>query len=224
LKEFYNEKGFTLDTKVTRFIKNGFDVFLGGGAIRSDNILIYPSFSVENLEIKKVLKTIFPEDLTHLVTYQMQGSELASLFDIPYSFSYFYATQEGIKMSMPYYKVGEGYDLEPIISDHIDFMEKIGFPFFDKLSSLEGINLFFNQKVLEGSFESFCTESRQKELKYLLGIREALSALVVAYLLKDKNIEELIKRLRFRYSHEVPLNSINKVVNYFSEVGCNRGL
>ena len=112
-----------------------------------------------------------------------------------------------------HYDIYEDTDLAPIVADHWQYMEKVGFPFFDNFSSLERLDTFFNERILKYKSEDFKNQDIQKELLiFFYGKRETFVGITAAYLVN--NPQKLLLIERFRYLH----NDNNYVLEDFEKL------
>jgi hypothetical protein len=217
LKEYYLNNGFTyIKTGANRFEKNELMVYLGPSAEHIDSLIFRPGFRVHNIKIGKVLKKLFPEQIGIEITIvRLQSLELCEELGIKdYDSKYIYRDINGSVYS---YQVEKETNLDPIVADHINFLNLVGFPFFAKVDTLEGINDFLNNRILQGDLAYFQSEERIKELKLDFAQREVLSGVTTAYLLDSPHIEELLHRYRIFFAgNNYVLEPMEKVVDYFN--------
>ena len=213
LSLYYIQHGFDLDKKKGLFIKGVFNVLWGVSAKYSTCIYFRPSFSINNVNINKVLSEIFPEQ-KNLTIYKVQGRDLAREFncnDYDYLGDKLYDIDQGAS-----YKVDEKSDIRQIVTDHIQYMEKVGFSFFDQLSSVEGINNFINNRIIEVDQEIFDSLSYRKKLEGFFDKREVLSGVVSAFLINNQEIQLLLVRYRDLFQdNDYILADVEKIVHYF---------
>ena len=100
----------------------------------------------------------------------------------------------------------------------MNFMEKVGFPFFDKLASLIGINDFINCRLMAGGRDHFKSEGQQVELKKFFDKREVLSGVVSAYLTNNPQIDEILERYRILFDgNNYIVEDVEKIAKYFAQ-------
>jgi len=192
-------------------------VYLGPSAEYIDSLVFRPGFRVHNINIGKVLKKLFPEQIGIEITMsRMQSPELITEMNISdFTSDYIYVSTHG---SSILYSIEKDTNLDPIVADHINFMNKVGLPFFTKVDSIEGINDFLNNRILKGDLAYFQSEERVKELKPYFAQREVLSGITSAFLLNSQFIEELLHRYRLFFSgNNYVLEPMEKVVEHFTK-------
>jgi hypothetical protein len=215
LEGYYLKYGFAyIKNGATRFEKNDLITFWGPSAENIDSLRFMPSFSVQIKQINSIIDKLFP-DSRHTTIYRVQSLELCEELGIKdYDSKYIYRDINGSVYS---YRVEKETNLDPIVADHINFMNKVGFPFFAKVDTLEGINDFLNNRILQGDLAYFQSEERIKELKLDFAQREVLSGVTTAYLLDSPHIEELLHRYRIFFAgNNYVLEPMEKVVDYFN--------
>jgi hypothetical protein len=221
LEKHYNDNGFKwMKTGATRFEKNDQFVFWGAGQEFSTSLVFRPWFRVVNEEILTIIQEIFPSyigaPLASMTIVRVQSPELIEEMNFEdYASNYIHKSAHGVSY---FYSVEKDTPLEPIVEDHINFMNKVGLPFFEKVDSLEGINDFLNGRILKGDMDYFQSEERVKELQPFFSQREVLSGVTCAYLIKNLKIEELLNRYRiFFEGNNYVLEPMEKVVEYFNK-------
>ena len=124
--------------------------------------------------------------------------------------------EEGIDQGIGY-KVESEPNISSIVEHHTAYMVKVGFIFFDNMSSIEGINGFINGRVLEGSELDFINHAKTPYIKDFFNKREILSGTIAAYLVSEPEIEKLLNRYRKLFEgNGYILNDLEKVVAYFN--------
>jgi hypothetical protein len=218
IEHFYKDNGFTLIQKgATRFERNDLIVTWSPFSEYIDSIVFMPNFIVKNVNVLKIIKLIFPEvigiELTIVRVQSLELTEEMAFEDYESKFIY-----KDINGSVYSYRIEKDTPLEQIVEDHINFMTKVGLPFFEKVDSLEGINDFLNGRILKGDMDYFCSEERVKELQPFFSQREVLSGVTCAYLIKNPKIEELLNRYQiFFEGNNYVLEPMEKVVEYFNQ-------
>ena len=213
---YYLPKGFILKKKIMSYQNEGLSIRLGETSEHFDSITVNPRFRIENKLINQVLKIVFPQWVLHFTSTRTQGPIFAHEFGIidfdatPYVFIGKY----GIKNSIYNYSISADTDLTPIIEDHINFMEKVGFKYFEALSTVKGINEYFNSRLLNLNEEDFSSEEVRRSFQK----EEILSAIVAAHLEKDKRYTEIVDRYKKLYSEvELYLQDIEKLTEYIAK-------
>lgn len=211
LEPFYTSNGFKLNKSNGVFFKDSYEVFFGITKKNIDAIYFNPELTILNCEISSIHKLIF--DKNCLVTSRLTSSRLANDFG---NHDYDYLIEEGIDQGIGY-KVESESDINSIVEHHKVYMEKVGFVFFDKMSTLEGINNFINSRVLEGSELDFINNAQTPHIKDFFNKREVLSGTIAAYLVSEAEIEKLLSRYRKMFEgNEYVLSDLEKVVDYFN--------
>ena len=212
---YYLPKGFARDKKIMAYEKDGLLIKLGASSEHFDSINIQPGFRIGNDSINKILKKVFPQWIGHYTSKRTQGSNFAHEFGVTeFDNSQFnFVGEGGLKYSTYSYSIEEDADLTPIIEDHINFMEKVGFKYFEALSSVKGINEYFNSRLLNLNKEDFSSEEVSRSFQK----EEILSAIVAAHLEKDKRYNEIVERYKKLYSEvELYLQDIEKLTEYIA--------
>lgn len=123
---------------------------------------------------------------------------------------------EAYKDEEIFYKVESRANFKNIVTDHMIFMEKVGFNFFKSLNTLQGVNDFINCRILNGGGDFFGSEDQQVVLKKFFDKREVLSGLISAYLTKNPEIDELLCRYRRLFEgNNYILDDVHKIEDYF---------
>lgn len=227
LNPYLDKKGYSLDKTLFCYVNNDFTISWGDIADCDIWLTFKPYFKIYNGKTVQILNDVFNrkkpvltssrvQSTTHFAhefgVYDFDDSEFNSCSDGICSYGYRICLEEEDA------KVLEGIpilcNVEPIVQDHIQFLEKVAFPYFERLSTVEGINDYFNTRVLSLTEEEFqdimVIKSFQKE--------EVLSAIVASYLTKDNNLEEIISRYKKLYLiSENYSNDINILSNWIAE-------
>jgi len=202
---YYTSKGFTLDKSNGVFNKNGLEVEWGVSSKNVDYLYFNPILTVMNEDIRNSLQNILERKKFGIAIRRIAGHKLAQEFEI-HEYDYLGNDKNHIDHGCTY-KVDFESDLSELVKDHLNYMEKVGFPFFNKVESTQGVyeylsGLFFNQA----------------DIIKILGKREALSCLISGYIINAKNIKETIRCLENTY-RESPFvwNDLEKIINHFEE-------
>ncbi len=207
LYEKYSSYSFKLQKTKGLFQKGEFTVHWGGPIVYSDSLHFQPKLSVNNREVFKVLSSLFPQ-AKNLTIYKVQGSELAQEVGL-----FGDCKEEEI-----FYKVESNDDIENIVTDHMMFMEKVGFNFFKNFNTLQGVNDFINCRVLNGDREFFESEDQKVALKKFFDKREVLSGVISAYLINNPEIDELLYRYRILFEgNDYILDDVKKIEEFFTQ-------
>lgn len=210
IKEFYyNQLGYKAEASLNRFTKNNYYVFFSISKYPG-SISVRPEFIIENIEIKKIITEAFDFKESSLTYMRTQGMFMAfecGVFDDKITYSHYNSlmpddTSPNILSTGNYrYMIEEDTDLTPILEDHKYFMENVTIPLFDKMSTLEGIDSFLNDRILEGDMDYFMSENRQMFLKRVNKNREAYSGLIASKINNKPYYDELINRYKAMYHY-----------------------
>ncbi len=214
LNPFYEQNGFKHKFSPFSYEKNGAFVFWGAAADYIETLKFKPRFRIVNNNINKIFKTVFPNRVAYYSSSRTQDTiEFAHEFDVhdfdnkPYNFCMH-------NTCTYFYDIGLDTNLDPIIKDHIEFMEKVTFPFFEKLSTVKGISNYFNDRLLSLSDEDFQNEKIQDSFQK----EEVLSSIIASYLEKEERLNEVIETYKKLYSNnDWYLNDINLLDNWIKE-------
>lgn len=221
---YYNKMDYSLQLNLNRFIMNNnyvsFSISKYPGSIS-----VRPEFIIENQEIKKILIEVFSTKQASITYLRVQSMEFAfecGIFDDKITYSLYNSvlpndTNPNILSTGNYrYMIEEDTDLAPILEDHKYFMEKVTFPLFDKMSTLEGIDSFLNDRILEGDMDYFMSENRQMILKKINQRREILSGVIAAKLVNNPNFDSLLFRIKTMWEgNNYILDDVDKLILYF---------
>jgi len=211
LEPFYTSNGFKLNKSNGVFFKDDFEVFFGVTKKNIDAIYFNPELTILNREISSIHKLIF--DKNCLVTSRLTSSRLANDFE---NYDYDYLVEEGIDQGIGY-KVESEPNISSIVEHHTAYMVKVGFAFFQKMSTLKGIHDFINSRVLKGGDPEFMENLKQPQIARFFSKREVLSGTIAAYLVSEPEIEKLLNRYRKLFEgNGYILNDLEKVVAYFN--------
>lgn len=215
ISSFYVNNGFKLKKNLSKFIKNDFTIYWGETSKGMDSLVFRPSITLKNKEISNVQSIVFPESLKNNTIVRVLDLDFAKEFGVG-DFESPFVNDHGADGKSYYYRVEIDTDVEPIASDHIRFMDLIGLPFIEKLSSLEGIHEYINERVLKVDHASLKTDEKQKELKKGYGKREVLSGVVASHLLKREDTNLLLRKIKLLFEgNDYILNDLQKVEQYF---------
>lgn len=204
LEPFYKSNGFTLNKNNGIFKKDGLEVEWGVSAKNVDYIYFTPTLCVSSNDINNSLHAALTGKKFGHTICQLAGYRLAQEFCV-HEYDYLGDNEDNVDNGTTY-KVNQETNFDPIIADHVNYMEKVGFPFFEKVSSLEGI-----YEYLSGIL--FKKENANK----IIGKREILSCLAAAYLLRSSNIESLLKKLEDLYvGSRYIYSDVQKIKDYFA--------
>lgn len=206
LKSFYEKEDFNYKKSPFSYEKMGAFVFWGASADYTETLKFQPLFRIVNNKINKIFKIVFPNRIAYFSSSRTQNTkEFAHEFGVhdfdnrPYNHCMY-------GVCSYFYDIGLDTNLEPIIKDHIEFMEKVTFPYFDKLSTVKGISDYFNDRLLKLSDKNLkdtgVMRSFQKE--------EVLSSIIASYLEKEERLNKVIETYTKLYSiSEFYLSDIN---------------
>lgn len=215
LLPFYTSNNYKLVKKFGVFKKNEFEVSWGVKAEYPQEIVFRPGLRVSNDQIKKILSDAIHSENISLVTSRAAGAFLAQEFNV-HDYDYLIA-ENGIDQGCTYV-ISEETDLSEVVSDHVNYMEKVGFPFFEKLVSIEGIDQYYNSRLLELGLEGLENESLLQELNKTYTKQEALSGVVAAYLVRRPKFDELVDRVKIYFKdNEYVLNDLHNLVSYLKQ-------
>lgn len=210
IMEFYSKLGWRLNKENGCFIKDEFEVFCGVSAEYSNHLVFRPYLSVKHKVIAEILNQIFPDSPIYNHVGRGQSQELAQMVGVEWQSAYLH------EQDNYHYSIYEDTDISPIVADHWQYMEKIGFPFFDNFSSLERIDSFFNDRIIENRLEDFkkIVEKPIEEKKWLdfYNVTGAYYGIVSAFLIKNKNIKDIINHYLLLYSKYPVLEDFEKLI------------
>jgi hypothetical protein len=210
LKPFYDSKGFTINKTNGVFIKNGFEISWGVKAKNVDSIYFNPSFRIYNQKIKRVLELIFGPETDDITLSRLAGCTLAQEFGV-HEYDYLGDNEQNIDHGTTY-RVDETTDLDKLVADHVNYMEKVGLPFFEKVSTLEGIHDFINGKIMQAADDQF------EDIKRVYGKRDVLSGVTVSYLLNKLDTESLIQKYIHLFEGSTYIfDDVQKIKEYFQK-------
>lgn len=208
--EFYSKFNWKLNHKTGCFTKGEYKVFCGETAEYYDHLVFSPQLWVKNKVIADILNQIFPDSPIYNQVGRSQSKELAQMVSIQWSSAYVN------EYDNYHYDIYEDTDLAPIVADHCQYMQQVGFPFFDNFSSLERIDAFINGIFLEKNYEEFQESLNEPrgEKKWLdfFNVTGANYGLVSAFLIQSRNIEELVKRYIVLYSKYPVIEDFEKLI------------
>lgn len=210
--KFYKELGWFFDPITGTFYIDEFKVSCRPDAEYYDHLVFRPYLSVKNKTITGVLNQIFPDSPIYNVVGRGQSKELANIMGIQWESKY---VDENDNYR---YDIYEDTDLAPIVADHRLYMERVGVPFFDSFSSLEKVDTFINLKILKMTFKEFRENINEpiEEKKWLnfYNVTGANYGLVSAFLTKNLNKMELVKRYTLLYSVYPVIEDFEKLIVY----------
>jgi len=206
---YYLDKEYIKSKKLSSFSNNGFEVFLGPDATHPGSITLRPKFRLINIEIQNILKEVFPSEIGLWTFYRVQDMDFAFECEVyddkithsPYNLFGTGSMFTGGGGGSYYYSIEEDTDLAPILEDHKYFMEKVTFPLFEKMSTLDGIDNFINGRILEGDMEYFMSVKRQMFLTKVNKNRPAFSGLIAAKINNKPYYDELINRYKAMFHY-----------------------
>lgn len=212
LFSFYKELDWEFDPITGTFYKSEFKVSCRPSAEYSNHLVFRPYLSVKSRVISEILNQIFPDTPIYNVVGRGQSKELASYMGVDWSCDYVNENDNY------YYSIYEDTDIRPIVSDHCHYMEQVGFSFFDSFSTLEKIDAFINDRIIKNSLEDFqkLLEKPIEEKKWLdfYNVTGAYYGLVCAFLIKNKNIKDIINHYLLLYSNYPVLEDFEKLINH----------
>lgn len=216
LDDFYLNRGFKRLKKITGYERAEIFILWGASSTHIDSLTFRPWFKVENKKISDILSVLFPNQVgVNITLTREQSVEMIRELNVNDFNSSFIVVHPDSSNSY-FYSIEKDTQLDPIVNDHINFMNKVGLPFFEKVKTLEDIDTYLNGRILKINKELFESEYNQIELKKYYGKREILSGLVSAFLVHNKDIQELIERYNFLFAgNHYILNDVDKIVQYF---------
>jgi hypothetical protein len=205
---FYDSKSFELNKINGVFNKNGCEVAWGVKAKNVDSIYFNPTLSVTSEDIKNVLEYIFGPEVDDITLSRLAGCRLAQEFGI-HEYDYLGDNEHNIDHGTTY-RVDETTDLDKLVADHVNYMEKVGLPFFEKVSTLEGIHDFINDRILQATDDQF------EDIRRVYGKRDVLSGVTASYLLNKIKTESLIEKYYHLFEGSTYIfDDVQKIKEYF---------
>lgn len=204
LLPFYESQGFKLNKTNGIFSKGGFEVLWGISSKYIDCIYFNPSLCIVNDEVLNTLSTVFEgKKFGGVIICRIAGCHLAQEFGV-HEYDYLGDNEDNVDHGTTY-KVDQETDLTKIVADHVNYMEKVGLPFFEKLSSIEGIYDYLSGLLFNND-----------NVRRIIGKREVLSCVTAGYLLNHPDINSLLQRVEVVYNgNNVVLGDVQKVKEYF---------
>lgn len=217
LESFYNTNGFSIVEGRAIYKRDDQFVFWGASSTHIDSLTFRPRFRIENKKIGNILTTLFPDQIgVNITLTREQSCEMLRELNIEDFISDYIITHDDGSKSY-YYSIEKNMLLDPIVADHINFMDRVGLPFLDRLNSLKGINDYINCKLLNRDREYFMLEDHQEGLKKFFDKREVLSGVVSAYLTNNPEIDELLERYQILFEgNNYILKDVEKIREYFT--------
>jgi hypothetical protein len=114
---------------------------------------------------------------------ESQGDELARRFGVTE-----YSGWSG-------YTVKNKNDAETMANHHKEFMDKVGWQFFEMTSTLEGISKYLNSSFLSVPVHTMTNEDKIKAIRKI-GANGMINGVVAAWLVNEKEFEKLVSNYR----------------------------
>ena len=212
---FYKKNNYNLNKEIALFYKETSEVSWRVRSKFEDFINFQPIFIVYEKNISKILEKIFPTR-SGRISLRSQGIQFArelNVFDFDKR-EFAVVLNGDYEYSTYVYKIFLDTDLRPIVEDHIEFMEKVTFQYFKKLSTIKGISDYFNNRLLNLSDEDFQNEKIQDSFQK----EEVLSSIIASYLEKEERLNLVIEKYKKLYSNnDWYLKDINILDNWIKE-------
>jgi len=195
ITEFYYQKGFVAQPDYTGFFvkKDNYrqKVLIGPTGEYSSRIIYEPSFNIFYFEIQTIKGKVFGEEsrFRNFTIKASQGEKLAQ--------SYGVKDYEGWTM----YDVKGEADIELMVEHHKGFMKKVGWKFLEQVQTIEGINNYLNTPVVSIDADNLSQEEKTRFVRHN-GADWMVNGLVAAWLVKDKNFQQLVDNYRAIYFPE----------------------
>ena len=203
LLPFYESQGFKLNKTNGVFEKEGFRVSWGISSKYIDCIYFNPKLSVLTQKIEDTLESIFNDASFGLTIVRLAGYRLAQEFGV-HEYDYLGDNEDDVDNGTTY-KVDQETDLTKIVEDHVNYMEKVGLPFFEKVSTTQGVYDYLSGLLFNNN-----------NVRKIIGKREVLSCVAAGYLLNHPNIEDLLLRIMNIYNgNTYVIEDVQKVKEYF---------
>jgi hypothetical protein len=199
LKTYFSDKNFSFNKVLWSFEKNGTEIHWGESSSYPDSITIMPTFKVKNEDINSFLKNVIqPEFFSPSCSLRAQSLTFANEF----GFSKFnkspfvFIGEGGEDFSIYQYSIKSGTDPLPIFEDHVQFLEKVAFPYLESVNSTEKFFAFFYAKILENIKEDALYDESKLEW---ISKSELLSTLSAGVILKESRTSEILSLLTSYY-------------------------
>ena len=195
LIECYKQKGFIAQPDYTGFFVENDSyrqkVLLGPTGEYSSSVVYEPSFNIFNFEIQTLKGKVFGKEsrFRNFTIKASQGEKLAKSYDV--------TDYEGWTM----YDIKGESDIQPMIEHHKEFMEKVGWQFLEQTQTIEGIHSYLNTPFVNIDTGSLSQEEQTRLVRHN-GADWMVNGLVAAWLLKDKNFQQLVDNYRAIYFPE----------------------
>lgn len=183
------EQDFTGFSKCTKLSKQS--IFLGATREYSSSIVYTPSFNIFNFEIQTIKGKVFGEEsrFRNFTIKASQGEKLAHSYGVTNYDNW------------SKYDIREVSDIQPMIEHHKEFMEKVGWQFLEQTQTIEGIYNYLNTPVVSIDADNLSQEEKTRFVRHN-GADWMVNGLVAAWLVKDKNFQQLVDNYRAIYFPE----------------------
>lgn len=188
LLSYYDGKGFGLLPKVASFERKR-EVLKQRVALAPtysyDDVVFMPFFAITHEAIQNLKETILtlrtgPKGSTIVLS---QGKYLANKFDVA-DFDDWTA-----------YRLESENQIDEMVNHHINFMEMVGWNFFEPCSTIAGIDDFLNAPILSISFKKMTEEERMVVSKSF-GLHLMVNGIIAAWLNKNPQLEKIVNNYR----------------------------
>ncbi|MEZ4885834.1 MAG: hypothetical protein R3E32_13965 [Chitinophagales bacterium] len=218
LYPYYEEKGFIFKKTIANFVKNDFWVLWGEASTHIDSLVFRPQLWVFNESIKSIMIKVFNnKNQLNSVIHRGQSNEFAQEMGIKKfkNSRYNYKSEGGESY---FYNIEMETNLSPIIADHIDFMDKVGIPFFEKNNTLKGIDEYLNNRILKLPWEILKENNLSNLLVHPLHKREVLSGIIAAHLIENPRLKELTDKYIYIFNeNNYILDDLKKILLFFED-------
>lgn len=207
----YSNHGYIKDSKISKFKNDSFEVFWGKTRKYPDVLYITPTLSIVNKQIVETMNGLFPQS-KNLNCLRIQGADLAVEMG---NFEYEELRDSKHKMDIgKIYKVEKSSNPQVIIKDHFRYMEDVGFNFFAKMETLDGMDEFLNNRIL--SVEDSEIQEYSKSIN--IDEREIVSGLIIAKELSEDHYRILLaKLLKIYENNEYMKGKVDTVNEYYKK-------
>jgi len=209
LRLYYEEKCFFQKNKdVSKFVKEYLNredaIFLNQSSIRMHDINFNPKLYVVHHEMNKIKKRIIENEY-----FEKEGFYSPAILTGIRGASTKMGNEKFNKTNR--FSIRIESEIEVEAQKHIQYMETVGFPFLEKVSTIEGIDWYYNDSFYDLDVKILTPFEKNQKIRGWLE-NKLINGLIAGKLAQPEKFEQLVSVYRNLFYQDWQQEFINKII------------